>query len=311
MKTRRRTLGTGKRERQPQGSLDPEPGPLTPGRGSGRLYVVATPIGNLSDLSPRALEVLSGVRWVLAEDTRRVRGMLTHFGVATSVRSLHEHNEQKEVPRLVAALAAGSDLALVSDAGTPLLADPGYRLVRACRERDVPVLAVPGASAVTAALAVSGLPPIPFTFAGFLPPRERARATALAALATLPHTLVLFLSPHRLALEISACAVGLGESREVALLAELTKVHERCLRGTLADLATWATSAEPRGEYTLVVGPPSPKNLPPPSPHEARSAVDAELARGLDRPRALREASRRLGVSRRVLYALLTQRRDR
>ncbi len=275
---------------------------------AGKLWVVATPIGNLDDLSPRAREVLSSVRWVLAEDTRRVRGLLTHFGIAATVRSLHEHNEEREIPRLLAALAGGSDLALVSDAGTPLLADPGFRLVRSCRERGVPVLAVPGASAVTAALAVAGLPPTPFTFAGFLPARPGARAAALAGLAGLPHTLVLFLSPHRLAPEILACAAALGEAREAVVLAELTKLHERCARGTLAELARWAAAAEARGEYTLVVGPPPPTRPPEPSAGEARRAVDEELARGLDRPQALRAAARRLGVPRRALYALLTRR---
>jgi 16S rRNA (cytidine1402-2'-O)-methyltransferase len=277
---------------------------------SGSLYVVATPIGNLSDTSPRALDVLRQVRWVLAEDTRRVRKLLSHFGVRTPVRSLYEHNEGREVPRLLAELAAGSDLALVSDAGTPLLADPGYRLVRACREGGVPVFAVPGPSAATAALSVSGLPPMPFTFAGFLPARKGARGTALDALAALPHTLVLFLSPHRLAAELVACAERLGEAREAALLAELTKVHERCVRATLGELAVWAAAAEPRGEYTLVVGPPLAERRPP-SPEAARAAVDAALKRGLDRARALREAARQLGTTRKEVYTLLTQRSDR
>jgi 16S rRNA (cytidine1402-2'-O)-methyltransferase len=305
MTTGQRAQGTGHCEEE---HAQPS---RAPGWQGGRLYVVATPIGNLGDLAPRALEVLGAVRWVLAEDTRRVRKLLTHFGVSGAVRSLHEHNEEREVPRLLAVLAGGSDLALVSDAGTPLLADPGFRLVRACRERDIPVLAVPGASAVTAALAVSGLPPTPFTFAGFLSPREGARAAALAALAALPHTLVLFCSPHRLAQELSACSAGLGAQREAVLLAELTKVHERCARGSLAELAAWASAAQPRGEYTLVVGPPPPPEASTPSPLAARAAVDAARARGMARPQALKEAAQQLGVSRRVLYELLTRRPDR
>jgi 16S rRNA (cytidine1402-2'-O)-methyltransferase len=273
---------------------------------SGSLYVVATPIGNLSDASPRAIEVLRQVKWVLAEDTRRVRKLLSHFGVRTAVRSLHEHNEDREVPRVLAELATGSDLALVCDAGTPLLADPGYRLVRACRERGVPVLAVPGPSAAIAAVSVAGLPPMPFTFAGFLPARQGARGTALDALVSLPHTVVLFLSPHRLAAELAACAEHLGEEREAALLAELTKVHERCVRTTLGELAEWAAAAEPRGEYTLVVGPPIAER-PSPSREAARAAVDAAMDRGLDRARALREAARQLGTTRKEIYVLLTQ----
>jgi len=268
---------------------------------------VATPIGNLSDIAPRALEVFRQVRWVLAEDTRRVRKLLGHFGVRTAVRSLHEHNEAREVPHLLAELAAGSELALVSDAGTPLLADPGYRLVRACREQGIPVLAVPGPSAATAAVSVSGLPPMPFTFAGFLPARKGARGAALEALAPLSHTLVLFLSPHRLSAELSACVEHLGEAREAALLAELTKVHERCVRGTLGELAAWAAAAEPRGEYTLVVGPSPRREAPTPSPHAARAAVNAAVERGLARPEALREAARGLSITRKQLYALLTR----
>ena len=281
------------------------------GPSSGSLYVVATPIGNLADLSPRAVELLGRARWVLAEDTRRARGLLTHFGLATPVRSVHEHNEERELPRLLATLAEGHDLALISDAGTPLVADPGYRLVRACRERGVPVLAVPGASAVTAALAVSGLPPIPFTFAGFLPPREGARTAALRSLAALPHTLVLFLSPHRLTVEIAACAAELGAMREACLLAELTKIHERCVRGPLAAVAAEASTGEPRGEYTLVVGPPPPADAPPTDVASARKAVADAQARGLARADALREAARRLGVPRRVIYTLLTRHHER
>jgi len=292
-------------------SLTPDSGAHAPARGTGRLFVVATPIGNLADLSPRAREVLGEARWVLAEDTRRVRKLLNHFEIHTPVRSLHEHNEVREVPRLLAELATGSDLALVSDAGTPLLADPGYRLVRACRERGFQVLTVPGPSAATAALAVSGLPPIPFTFGGFLPAKGGARGTALDELASLPHTLVLFLSPHRLALELSACAAHLGRAREAALLAELTKVHERCVRGTLAELAVWAAGAQPLGEYTLVVGPPEAVPLPPPSRETARAAVDEASARGLDRAGALREAARTLRITRKELYTLLMRRDER
>jgi 16S rRNA (cytidine1402-2'-O)-methyltransferase len=268
--------------------------------------VVATPIGNLADLSPRAREVLGEVRVVLAEDTRRVRKL---FAIRTGVWSLHEHNEAREVPRLLAELAAGSDLALVSDAGTPLLADPGYRLVKACREHGVPVLTVPGPSAATAAVAVSGLPPVPFTFGGFLP--ARAGPSRLEAYGLPAHTLVLLLSPHRLAAELGACASHLGQAREAALLAELTKVHERCVRGTLAELSVWAAGTQPRGEYTLVVAPPPAAAAPSPSPDAARAAVDEAAARGLDRATALREAARALGVTRRELYSLLTRRDSR
>ncbi|MGE5236837.1 MAG: 16S rRNA (cytidine(1402)-2'-O)-methyltransferase [Acidobacteriota bacterium] len=277
------------------------------GRGGGRLYVVATPIGNLGDLSPRAREVLASVSLVLAEDTRRVRQLLNHFGLATPARSLHEHNEAEETPRLLARLTAGEALALVSDAGTPLLADPGFRLVRSCREAGVPVFAVPGPSAVAAALSVAGLPPYPFTFGGFLPAGAGARHRALESLAALPHTLVLFVSPHRLASELGACAEVLGEDREAVLLAELTKIHERCLRATLGELARWSTEASARGEHTLVIA-----ASPPPPPAEvteeaAQIAVDAALSRGLSLPEARRAAANALGISRRELYELITR----
>ena len=278
-----------------------EPRSTIHGRVDGRLYVVATPIGNLGDLSPRSREVLASVRLVLAEDTRHVRKLLNHFGIPTATRALHEHNEAREVPRLLADLAAGAEFALVSDAGTPLLADPGYRLVRGCRQLGIPVLAVPGPSAVAAALAVSGLPAVPFTFAGFLPPK----ATEMASL---PHTLVLFISPHRLRNELEACASSLGPTREAALLAELTKLHERCVRGVLGQLASWAATAEVRGEYTLVVGPPLAAAAVAPTPETARDALDETVARGLDLATARRETARALGISRKELYVLLMQR---
>jgi 16S rRNA (cytidine1402-2'-O)-methyltransferase len=285
-----------------------EPGARSPAPASpGCLYVVATPIGTLGDLSPRAREVLASVELVLAEDTRHVRKLLNHFAIATPARALHEHNEEREAPSLVARMAAGATLALVSDAGTPLLADPGFRLVRACRAAGVPVLSVPGPSAVTTALSVAGLPPYPFTFAGFLPPAAGARRTILAALAALPHTLVVFVSPHRLGAELAACAEALGGEREAALLAELSKLHERHLGGTLAGLAAAAGSLEVRGEYTLVIGPPPPAPVAVPTVASAAAALDAALAAGLTLPEARRQAARALGISRRELYALLSK----
>ncbi len=303
---RDRAAGTGHRAPEPAPKSDHGPRTTDHGPGGGTLFVVATPIGNLGEMSPRALQVLAEVRLILAEDTRRVQKILNHFGIQTPARALHEHNEAREVPRLLGELAAGATLALVSDAGTPLLADPGYRLVRGCRERGITVAAVAGPSAVSAALAVSGLPPVPFTFAGFLPPKAAARDRALGALAPLAHTLVVFISPHRLRPELQACAEALGDGREGALLAELTKVHERCVRGTLAELATWAAVAEPRGEYTLVVGPPAAAVRGAVTPAAAGAAVEEGLARGLDLAAARREAAKALGISRRELYALLT-----
>ena len=298
--------------RPPASAPLPDPGPRTQdpdGEGRGILYVVATPIGTLGDLSTRAREVLAGVRLILAEDTRRVRKLLNHFAITTPAQALEEHNEARLVPALLARLARGEPLALVSDAGTPLLADPGYRLVRACRERGITVLAVPGPSAVTAALSVAGLPPTPCTFAGFLPPAAGQRARALARLAELGHTVVLFLSPHRLAAELAACQDAFGREREAALLAELSKLHERCLWGQLATIGDAVAAEPPRGEYTLVVGPAGAVAAsPPPGVAEAHAALAEALAGGLELADARREAARRLGVPRRVLYELLTRR---
>lgn len=274
-------------------------------RAEGSLYVVATPIGNLGDLSPRAVEVLRAVTVVLAEDTRRVRKLLNHFGIPTAARSFHEHNEEREAPKLLARLRAGDDLALVSDAGTPLLADPGYRLVRACRQAAIPVLAVPGPSAVAAAVSVSGLPPYPFTFAGFLPAARGARHTRLTELREIPTTLVLFLSPHRLAGELEDCAAVLGGDRDAALLAELTKLHERHHGAVLAELAAWAAAARPRGEYTLVVGPPAPAPAVEVDEGVARFELERALEEGHPLAEARRVAAGRLGISRRRLYDLL------
>jgi 16S rRNA (cytidine1402-2'-O)-methyltransferase len=277
------------------------------GVGGGCLYVVATPIGTLGDLSPRACEVLAAVELVLAEDTRRIRKLLNHFGISTAARALHEHNEERELPGLLARLERGAHLALVSDAGTPLLADPGFRLVRACRAAGVAVMSVPGPSAVTAALSVAGLPPYPFTFAGFLPVAAGARRAMLTSLAPLPHTLVLFLSPHRLAPELAACAEALGGGRQAALLAELSKLHERYLGGTLEELSGAADRLDRRGEFVLVVTPASPAVSETPTVEAARTALAAALADGLALPEARRRAALQLGISRRQIYALLNE----
>jgi 16S rRNA (cytidine1402-2'-O)-methyltransferase len=273
-------------------------------RAAGTLHVVATPIGNLEDLSPRAARVLAAAEEILAEDTRHVRKLLSSLGIATPARALHEHNETEEVPRLLARLVAGAQLALVSDAGTPLLSDPGYQLVRACRDASVPVLAVPGPSAVTAALSVAGVPPYPFTFAGFLPARGGPRRAFLERLATLSHTLVILLSPHRLAVELAACASALGGGREAALVSEITKLHERCLRGSLGELA--AATPERRGEHTLVVGPPAPQvRAATVTASEGRAALESYLADGMSLQDARRAAARELGITRSELYDLL------
>ncbi len=222
-----------------------------PGR-SGRLYVVATPIGNLGDVTSRALDVMRSVDVIAAEDTRRTRTLLKRYGVTTRVRSYHDHGEERVSKELVERLEAGEDVALVSDAGTPLVADPGYRIVTACVERGLEVVAVPGPSALVAALSVSGLPPHPFYFGGYLPRRSGQRRARLETLAGLECTLVFYEAPHRAAAALGDMSAVLGPRRAV-VARELTKLHEEVLRGTLPELAELASARPLRGELVVLV----------------------------------------------------------
>lgn len=221
----------------------------------GTLYVVATPIGNLGDISARAVQILTMVDAILAEDTRVSARLLAQYGIATPVHSLHEHNERGRVPALVARLTGGQTLALISDAGTPLISDPGYLLVRAAHEAGLPVRAVPGPSAVTAALSVCGLPVHRFAFEGFLAPRAAARRRALQALRSETRTLVLLEAPHRLAALLADLVEVFGAQRRVCLSRELTKLHETVRTGTAGELAQWvgADPDQQRGECVLVI----------------------------------------------------------
>lgn len=220
----------------------------------GRLLLVATPIGNLADLSPRAEAALREADLVACEDTRRSGLLLHHLGIAKPLLSLHEHNERARLPRLLAALAEGQTVAVVSDAGTPLLSDPGFVLTREAIAAGHRVEAVPGPSALLAALVVSGLPPHPFTFAGFPPPKSGRRRTFYRRLADLGHTVVLFESPHRLRASLDDAVAEFGASRRAVLARELTKLHEEVLRGTLAELASEIARRDRLlGEFVLVV----------------------------------------------------------
>jgi len=222
----------------------------------GTLYVVATPIGNLGDLAPRARAVLGAVDAILAEDTRHTRHLTTHFAIATALEPLHEHNEAARAGALVERLRGGAALALVSDAGTPLLSDPGFGLVRAVRAAGLPVVAVPGPCAAIAALSIAGLPTDRFCFEGFLPARGAARRARIAALAGEPRTLVLYESPHRIGEALADLAAGLGATRPAAVARELTKLHEAVHRTTLGELVEWS-ARDPHaaaGEVVLVVG---------------------------------------------------------
>ena len=218
----------------------------------GTLYIVATPIGNLEDISLRALRVLREATVVAAEDTRRTRKLLAHHRIPARLLSLREHNELARTPVLVRRLLDGDSIALVSDAGTPGLSDPGATLVRAAADAGVPVVPVPGASAVLAALVASGLPAEPFTFLGFLPARGADRRRALASARDLPHTLVLFEAPHRVRETLDDLLETFGD-RRITVARELTKLHEEVYRATLSEAVGHFSAHPPRGEFTLVI----------------------------------------------------------
>ncbi len=222
---------------------------------SGTLFVVATPIGNLGDLSPRAQQTLREVAAICAEDTRRSGQLLAHFGIATPLLALHEHNEDAIAQRVVARLLGGESLALVSDAGTPLVSDPGFRLVRAARAAGVRVSPLPGPSALIAALSVAGLPSDRFAFEGFLPAKASARRERLQALAAEPRTLIFYESSHRIAEALADMAQSFGDERPAVLARELTKLFETVLDGSLAELLAKveADADQRKGEFVVMI----------------------------------------------------------
>ena len=272
-----------------------EPPRLPPG-----LYLVATPIGNLRDITLRALETLAAADAIACEDTRVTRRLLDHYGIATPLTPYHEHNAAAARPKLLARLAAGEAIALVSDAGTPLISDPGFKLVRAAREAGYPVIAVPGASAALAALTASGLPTDRFLFEGFLPAKDGQRRARIAELARIPATLILYESGPRIARTLAALASGLG-ARSAAICRELTKLHEEVRRGDLATLArAYEEGAETRGEFTVVIEPPAAGSSAPDA-----DEVDALLRQALQRASvkdAVSEVSAATGRPRREIY---------
>jgi 16S rRNA (cytidine1402-2'-O)-methyltransferase len=221
---------------------------------SGRLTIVATPIGNLGDLSDRSRLALERATLVACEDTRHTGKLLAGLGFKKKLLSLHEHNERSRLSGLIERLEAGEEIALVSDAGTPLLSDPGYLLVRAAAENKVSIEAVPGPSAVLAALVLSALPPHPFTFAGFPPPKSGKRKTFFERFASLGHTVILFESPHRLLASLEDARAVFGPDRPASVSRELTKLHEETLRGPLGELVEQLGTRKPRGEYAIVIG---------------------------------------------------------
>jgi len=270
------------------------------------LYVVATPIGNLEDISYRAVSILSDVDLIAAEDTRHSHVLLAHYGITTPMQSLHEHNESKVVGRMLERITAGEAIALISDAGTPLISDPGYRLVRAAREAGLPVFALPGPSAVTTALSVAGLPPARFAFEGFLPSKAAARRKRLEALSHEDRTLVFFESSHRVEAAIVDMTEVFGTGRLAAVCRELTKKFETVMRAPLAEISERiaADKNQTKGEFVVVVeGHES-------SEGESMSAalkMASALLEYLPASQAARVAAKLNNVPRREVYRLLDQ----
>lgn len=268
----------------------------------GTLYLVATPIGNLADITLRALDILKNVALIACEDTRHTRKLLQHYGIATKTVSYHEHNEQQRANELIEILKRGDDVAVVSDAGTPAISDPGFRLVRAAIENDINVVPVPGPSALISALTAAGLPTDEFFFGGFLPARANARRTRLAELRAVPGTLVFYEAPHRLSETLKDAYETLGE-REAVVARELTKLHEEIRRGRLSELAEHYATEEPRGEIVLLIDRHVIEVVVPDK--SVFSLVDQFERDGLDHRAALKKAARELRLSRAEAYRRL------
>jgi 16S rRNA (cytidine1402-2'-O)-methyltransferase len=265
----------------------------------GTLYLVATPIGNLEDITLRALRILQSVSLIAAEDTRVTRKLLARYDIHTPLVSYHAHNERARLETLFQSLEAG-DVALVSDAGTPGLSDPGALLVQEALARGVQVVPIPGPSALTAALAASGLPSDSFVFLGFLPPKEAARRAALQAIADAPQTLAFYEAPHRLLKTLRDILAVLGD-REIAVGRELTKLHEEIWRGVVSDAIVHYDANPPRGEITLVIAGAAPGQW---DEGAVRTAFAQKLAEGFSRSEAARLVAAESGWPRRAVYAL-------
>lgn len=268
------------------------------------LYLVATPIGNLGDITLRALETLAGADVLACEDTRVTRVLLDRFGIQNRPYSYHEYNANEAGPKLIAALEAGRSVALVSDAGTPLVSDPGYRLGQLAIEAGHRVVPIPGASAPLAALVGSGLPNDAFLFAGFLPVKDKARRERLGQLREVPATLIFFESPHRIGDTLAAAADELGAERPASVCRELTKTFEEFRRGSLRELADYYADRTVKGEVVLVVGPP----LEKPAPEAGEiDRILARLGETLPTAKAATEAAKLTGLARKDLYQRLLE----
>ena len=266
----------------------------------GTLYICGTPIGNLEDISLRALRVLREADCVAAEDTRRTLKLLNYYEIKTPLTSYHEHNKRQKGPDLLRQLRQGSNIALVTDAGMPCISDPGADLVRLCREAGVPVESVPGPSALITALALSGMDSRRFVFEGFLPRENRERRRILSELGPETRTIILYEAPHHLKETLSDLAAALGD-RHCALARELTKAHEEILRGALKDLAEKLAENEPVGEYVIII---DSKDTPTPDTNEltVREHVEFYVKNGLSEMDAMKRAAKDRGIGKREVY---------
>ena len=282
---------------------------------AGTLYIVATPIGNLEDITQRALRVLREVDLVACEDTRHTQRLLNHFDIKTKTVSYHEHNERERTEELCGLLEAGKNVALVSDAGTPLVSDPGFRVVNAAIERDFSIVAIPGAAAFVTALVASGMRADQFLFAGFLPSRANARRAKLETLREIPATLIFYEAPHRLAATLKD-AVGVLGNRQAVVARELTKLHEEIARGSLADLTKRFSDQQlVRGEIVLIIGAEaiasSETASAEVSPQRLSERVSELEREGLNAKDALKRAARELGIKRAEAYRMMVTRKRR
>ncbi len=278
-------------------------------RRGGGLVLIATPIGNLGDITQRAIESLQNADVICCEDTRHSGKLLAHFGVTgKKLIVINEHTEYEAREEIVSLVTSGSVVALITDAGTPGISDPGERLVVAVIQAGGNVTAVPGASALTMALVISGLPTSRFVFEGFLPRSGADRTERLAMTTTEPRTIVLYEAPHRLAKTLSDLTTACGAMRRVVLARELTKLHEEIWRGTLQDANMFVAATEPRGEYVIIIEPAKPPA--PPTDAELLDAIRVEIAKGVSRKDSAARVSARFGVAKRTVYELALQVRD-
>jgi 16S rRNA (cytidine1402-2'-O)-methyltransferase len=270
---------------------------------AGTLYVVGTPIGNLEDMTFRAISVLQNVDLIAAEDTRHTGKLLHHFQIKTPQISHHEHNRATRIPELIDKLQQGKSIALVTDAGMPCVSDPGYELVKACAAANLPIVPIPGVTAVVTALAASGLPSDRFTFEGFLPAKEKDRRNALMQLQTESRTMIFYESPHRLRESLVTILETLGETREITIARELTKMHEEFWRGTVSHAVAAYQTREPKGEYTIVIAGATPI-VTTTSSEDIRIALKDLLAQGISPSQASKQLAQELGMSKRDIYQI-------